>query len=145
MSLRDALNDVVTKITWRSDHTAIVHDSEALNTLIGWVVKETSGDATNAVYADRNLIVQAFASAMEGLGYHVAWGVDESEPDWPVLYIETAEGQVSWHVPKAERIYEPEDRTDSFGPMVWDGHTDAEKFARLRRLISPPVDREDPA
>jgi hypothetical protein len=64
------------------------------------------------VYADRNLVVQAFASAMEQAGRHVAWGVDESEPDWPVLYIETPAGQVSWHIPKAERIYEVLGRAD---------------------------------
>lgn len=88
-----------------------------------------------AVYADRNLVVQAFASAMEGLDWPVAWGVDEAEPDWPVLYIETSAGQVSWHIPKAERIYEPEDRSGSFGPMVWDGHTDEVKFGRLRDAL----------
>ena len=58
------------------------------------------------VYGERNLIAQAFAAVMEELGYHVAWGVDPAEPDWPVLYVETEHGQVSWHIPKAERIFE---------------------------------------
>ena len=92
------------------------------------------------VYGERNLIAQAFAAVMEELGYHVAWGVDPAEPDWPVLYVETEYGQVSWHIPKAERIYEPEDRTRSFGPMVWDGHTTDEKAARLADFV-----RGDPA
>jgi hypothetical protein len=43
--LRRALDDVVTKITWRPDKTALVHDSEALNTLIGCIVMVTSEQA----------------------------------------------------------------------------------------------------
>lgn len=87
-------------------------------------------------YADRNLVVQAFGQAMEALGWRVAWGIDPSEPDWPVLYIETPEGQVSWHVPKGERIYEPRDRSGSRGPVKWDGHSNEEKAARLRATLA---------
>jgi hypothetical protein len=96
------------------------------------------------VYVDRNLVVQAFAQAMERDGYPVWWGVDESEPDWPVLYIDTDEGQVSWHIPASERIYEPPIRPEH-QPKEWDGHTTPEKFDRLRaRLASPAHPDEEP-
>ena len=91
------------------------------------------------VYGERNLIAQAFAAVMEELGWHVAWGVDPAEPDWPVLYVQTTHGQVSWHIPKAERIYEPS-HLCGHGPMVWDGHTPDEKAARLADFV-----RGDPA
>ena len=103
----------------------------------GWVafnshLRAVTEAALDVIYRDRNLVAQAFASAMEGLGYHVAWGVDPAEPDWPVLYISTMHGQVSWHVPKAQRIYEPMHSPCSFGPAVWDGHTNEQKAERLR-------------
>jgi hypothetical protein len=85
------------------------------------------------VYADRNLVVQAFAWAMEALDWPVWWGVDENEPDWPVLYIQTPAGQVSWHIPQAERIYEPTPRRD--WTQAWDGHTTEEKMGRLRAAL----------
>lgn len=88
------------------------------------------------VYVDRNLVVQAFAKAMEENGYTVWWGEDASEPEWPVLYVETGEGQVSWHIPKVERIYEPPVRPEHAPLRQWDGHTTPEKFDRLRTLLS---------
>jgi hypothetical protein len=119
-------------------------ESEFLFGSGGWVafnshLRAVTEAALDVVYRDRNLVVQAFASAMEGLGYHVAWGPGEGDPDWPVLYISTMHGQVSWHIPKAQRIYEPEDRTGSFGPAVWDGHSDEEKASRLRNMLGDPL------
>jgi hypothetical protein len=97
-------------------------------------------DVPPEVYVDRNLLVQAFAQAMERAGYQVWWGEDEAEPDWPVLYIETDQGQVSWHIPKTERVYEPPIRPEH-GAGKWDGHTTPEKFDRLRALLIAGVDR----
>ena len=42
--LRDALNDVVGKMTWRPDNTAVIHDAEAWRTLVGYIVMATNGD-----------------------------------------------------------------------------------------------------
>lgn len=93
--------------------------------------------ALGEVYADRNLVVQAFAKAQEEADWPVAWGVDESEPDWPVLYIETGAGQVSWHIPVAERAYEPPERPGFVA--TWDGHTNEQKAERLRAALREPV------
>lgn len=102
---------------------------------------EARAAGAREAYADRNLVAQAFAWAMEEAGWPVAWGVDESEPDWPVLYIETPQGQVSWHIPKAERIYEPPVRPEH-GPVAWDGHTKEQKFERLRAALREREGRE---
>ena len=88
---------------------------------------------TDTVYADRNLVVQAFAWAMEDAGWGVAWGVDAWGVDWPVLYIETPKGQVSWHIPKDDRIYEPKPLDEQ--AVVWDGHDNETKAARLTALL----------
>lgn len=68
-------------------------------------------------------VLRALALAHD-LGYRVGIKIDPKEPGWPVVYIdlpddglEPAGGQVSWHMPE----YAGE----------WDGHTTAEKFARI--------------
>jgi hypothetical protein len=85
----------------------------------------------DAVYAERNAVVLAFAAAMEQLGYDVGQIVDEQEPDWPVLVIETPRGQVSWHM-RAEEMPPGVPRH----PHDWDGHTTEEKYRRLDRLVA---------
>lgn len=57
---------------------------------------------------------------------------DPEEPDWLVVYVETQEGQLSWHI-------SPDD-ADLFSHLAvvreanWDGHTTKEKYERLARL-----------
>jgi hypothetical protein len=50
---------------------------------------------------------------------------------WQVVYVETPEGQLSWHISpdEAHLIAHLPER-----PQPWDGHTTSEKYARLRRL-----------
>lgn len=84
-----------------------------------------------AVYAERNAVVCALARAMHAAGSTVGWARDERDETggWPVLYIDTPAGQVSWHLPKDELPEWVEPYEGS-----WDGHTTAEKYARLARL-----------
>ena len=82
-------------------------------------------------YFDRNQLALAYAKLAQEKGWRVGFGLDPDEPDWPVLYIDTPAGQVSWHLPVAEvaiqdwPVYEGE----------WDGHDLAEKRRRLSLLI----------
>lgn len=55
------------------------------------------------------------------LEYKTGVRIDESEPEWPVFYIELPTGQVSWHMPQHE--------------MAWDGHSTEEKFQRIQEFI----------
>ena len=84
----------------------------------------------NEAYYDRNQAALAFAKLAKEKGWNVGIGVDPDEPDWPVLYVDTPEGQVSWHLPKEEVIsdwpkYEKE----------WDGHSVQQKRTRMSALI----------
>lgn len=82
-------------------------------------------------YFDRNQLVLAFARLAQERGWRVGLGVDPTEPDWPVIYVDTPEGQVSWHLPVADLevaewpVYQG----------TWDGHDVAEKRVRLAKLI----------
>ncbi len=82
------------------------------------------------IYAERNRLALAFAAAMEMHGYKVGQTVDSSEPDWPILMIDTPEGQVSWHL-KADDM--PDGMPEYRGE--WDGHSTAEKYERLGRIV----------
>lgn len=65
-------------------------------------------------------VLDALAEAHRaGLEAGVRCNANESE--WPVAYIELPTGQVSWHLPQHQRD--------------WDGHSTAEKYARLARFL----------
>ena len=61
--LRDALNDVVTKSTWRPDNTVLIHDGTAWNTLVGRIVMATSGD-----YGPRKAVMALPGECHDGEG-----------------------------------------------------------------------------
>jgi hypothetical protein len=73
--------------------------------------------------------VVALARAGMALGWKVGQLTDPEAPGWPVLYVDTPHGQVSWHFPEPEM---PEDIPAYEGE--WDGHGTEEKYARLARL-----------
>jgi hypothetical protein len=85
---------------------------------------------SDEIYAERNAVILAFAHMAELSGWEVGKAVDPSEPDWPVLLIDTPEGQVSWHF-KADELPAA---VPPYGGE-WDGHDTPEKYARLARLV----------
>ena len=54
------------------------------------------------------------------------------DPMWWIVYAETPQGQVSWHV--SERDIDLFRSTPIRKTWSWDGHTTAEKYERLARL-----------
>lgn len=82
---------------------------------------------THIVEADTNyavrypLVFEALHLALSA-GFRAGIGADVTEPEWPVVYIELPDGQVSWHMPAHVKD--------------WDGHTTPEKFARIARYVA---------
>lgn len=73
---------------------------------------------------------------------------DPHLPTMPVLYVETPEGQVSWHIHPdelGEFPHVPVVAPDAPDAPVWDGHSTAEKNARLRRVVTTISRRARPA
>jgi hypothetical protein len=62
-------------------------------------------------------------AAMAGLETGIR--VDPADPDRPVAYVELPTGQVSWRMPAHQRPY--------------DGHTTAEKYARIKAYVGQPA------
>lgn len=96
--------------------------------------REERDRSLELVYADRNLLVMAFAKLAQANGWPVWVALDavDADPAWPVLFIETPEGQVSYHMPA--------DQVMGFWPgpepgQAWDYHTTADKQKRLRAFI----------
>lgn len=91
----------------------------------------STAPSLDALYRERNAVVQLAALLADRLGYAVGWK-DSEDPDWPLLFIELpSNGQLSWHLPKAELV-------DVFSPYdgVWDGHTTEEKYQRIQDFLS---------
>jgi hypothetical protein len=83
-------------------------------------------------YFDRNQLALAFARLAFEKGWPAGVKADPADPDWPVLYVDTPFGQVSWHLPAAELapyVFRPYEGT-------WDGHDVEEKRRRLAALIA---------
>jgi len=52
----------------------------------------------DGVYSERNRLAAAFARMALAAGFKAGKGVDPDETKWPVVYVETPSGQVSWHI-----------------------------------------------
>jgi hypothetical protein len=58
---------------------------------------------------------------------------DAAEPDWPIVYIQTPAGQLSWHVARTDiGAFAHVPPTDE---ATWDGHDTPEKYRRLAELV----------
>jgi hypothetical protein len=94
------------------------------------------------VYRERNLLALGFAALADlhraaGAPWDVYVADDPAEPGWPVLYVGTPSGQMSWHLPKALLDEVVPGWRDRFWTetAAWDGHTTGEKYDRLTELI----------
>lgn len=83
------------------------------------------------VYAERAHLVAYLATQYPAaMAYN-----DPAEPDWPVLYIDSPKGQLTWHISPDDLwlfAHVPVKREDM---PRWDGHSTEEKYQRLRDLV----------
>lgn len=82
----------------------------------GW--QPQAGETVEQVYAARNRFLMQAAGFAGVAGYRAGYAIDPATPGWPVLFIDLPTGQVSWHLPAY--------------PDAYDGHTTAEKYARVK-------------
>jgi hypothetical protein len=59
---------------------------------------------------------------------------DTAEPDWPIVFVSTPAGQMSWHIAKADLDLFTHVSTTT--EPTWDGHTTAQKYQRLGELTA---------
>lgn len=80
---------------------------------------------TDSVYRGRARLVAHLTTIYPStIGY-----TDPSEPEWAVVVVNGPHGQMSWHVsPDDMDLFGHVKRDDT---VVWDGHSDEEKYRRL--------------
>ena len=84
----------------------------------------------DTVYRERAHLVAHLAALYPSTIGHT----DPQEPDWAVVTVDTTEGQMSWHIsPDDLHLFSHVSRDN---PTAWDGHTTAEKYARLDALTA---------
>lgn len=83
----------------------------------------------DAVYRERNELV-AFLSKV--FPSHLAG--DEAAPDWPIVFIESPAGQLSWHVPREYALSRLSHLP--WGANSWDGHSSELKYERLNKITT---------
>lgn len=101
--------------------------------------------AKDTAYRERNTVLALLARAALALGWRVGTGEhpaedDSWEPDWrALLFIDTPEGQCSWHFHDSERhlLSGLPRYTDA-----WDGHTTEEKHQRVEAAMRA-VERDE--
>jgi hypothetical protein len=103
---------------------------------------QTAAKALDEVYGERNQLVAAVARFalnkpgafwFAGLGKHQPEGDPNWDPEWTnVVYVDTPGGQLSWHV--HDRDLPLFDGLPAY-LTAWDGHTPAEKYERLAKVI----------
>jgi hypothetical protein len=82
------------------------------------------------IYRERAFLVAHLASIYPSFLGHV----DPDEPEWPVVFVETPSGQMSWHIsPSDVDLFSHVARDDAY---VWDGHSTDEKYDRMRVLTA---------
>jgi hypothetical protein len=92
--------------------------------------------AKNGAYSERNKLVALLASLFpSSMERHEG---AEWEDDWRwVVFIDLPTGQVSWHIHDSELPLFG--HVKSQGARTWDGHTNGEKWARVRRAAGQPL------
>lgn len=90
-----------------------------------------SDELIRALYRERAVLVANLSTRYPSV---IAYN-DPELPGWPVIYISTPKGQLSWHISRDDlhlfnlHIVDPRSTH-----AQWDGHTTAEKYSRLEEL-----------
>jgi hypothetical protein len=101
--------------------------------------RERQQTETHTLYRERADLLAYLAARHPG----GAWlgMTDPAAPDWPVLTVLGATGQMCWHISGNdldlfEHVPWTRPGSQQNRPPAWDGHTTDEKYDRLRRLVA---------
>lgn len=103
----------------------------------GWLDGEP-GEAPDtdvrALYRERASLVAYLAACYPSV---IVTGADPDAPDWPVLFVQTPTGQMTWHLAAADLdLFGHVGQVPAGAPAApkWDGHGTGEKYRRLAQL-----------
>lgn len=99
----------------------------------------------DGAYMERaRILAWHIASEMGPVAFVPPWNIvlaeaqDLYEPGWKILYMQTHQGQLSWHLsPEQVKLFPFIERVESDDPRAqWDGHTTKEKYDRIEDRIA---------
>lgn len=114
-----------------------VTDDDGSQLWAGWMDDE-GGEPPDidvrALYRERAQLAAYLAARHPSV---IVTGADPQAPDWPVLFIVTSFGQMSWHLSPDDLDlfgHVEQFRAGDLAVSLWDGHSTEEKYRRLRAL-----------
>lgn len=91
-----------------------------------------------SVYRERAHLIAHLATIYLAV---IVLGSDPEYPTWPVIYVDTPQGQLSWHLARDDMdLFRHVGITTAEHGPKWDGHTTAEKYERLAALTAARAD-----
>jgi hypothetical protein len=86
--------------------------------------------ALDGAYRERAQLVVYLAKQYRS---YIAYSAGDKR--WPIVYIETPAGQLSWHINKSDMdLFANVELAELDSSEYYDGHTVAEKYERLSKL-----------
>jgi hypothetical protein len=90
----------------------------------------------NGAYRERARLVAYLAACYPS---EIVEQAGQFADEWPVIFVDTPAGQLSWHLSRADLDLFSHVRA-FIGESPWDGHTTEEKYERLAELIPHATD-----
>jgi hypothetical protein len=113
----------------RAENERLLADVAEARTRLAEVTTER-----DKAYRERAALVAYLAAC------HPSQWADEGS-DWPIVYVQTPAGQMSWHIARADQGLFGHVRPIGEGPAPqWDGHTTEQKYERLAELTRMTVE-----
>lgn len=116
--------------------------AEQRHTITAWGrVDDRVDDRANAAQAERDGAYRERAQLLAWLAATVpaviAPAPDVDESGWQLLYLDTPQGQLSWHIhPRDSELFAHVEHVTTDDPRArWDGHNTDEKYDRIRSLV----------
>jgi len=86
------------------------------------------------IYRERAHLIAHLATVHPAV---IVLGSDPELPEWPVIYVDSPEGQLSWHLSGDDMdLFRHVRITTGEHAPTWDGHTTEEKYERLSALVA---------
>lgn len=94
--------------------------------------RTATGDQLDRVYRERARLIALLAAVFPSAWAHA----DLESPHWPIVFVSTPEGQLSWHIsPEDWDLFAHVPRAAQTGAL-WDGHSTRKKHKRIERLCA---------
>ncbi|MFI8853652.1 hypothetical protein ACIGW3_26150 [Streptomyces sp. NPDC053499] len=97
--------------------------------------RQRAEEERDGAYRERAQLLAWLAALVPAV---LAPAPDIDEDGWQLLYLDTPAGQLSWHIhPRDTALFGHVEHVPTDDPRAqWDGHTTAEKYERIGRLVA---------